>query len=153
MSHPYIGEIIRDLAMTASDNPADEALLIIGHGPSDAEDNVKELAILNEQAEWIKEDAGFDRILAANVQDDAPVEMREANVANIRKWVTDAQADGKKVIVKSTVLTEAGVIQKLKKDVEDLGVTFVDTGLMMHPRFIDWLNEVMAESLAAQSAN
>ena len=148
MSHPILGEILGDHAKAKSKDPSNELVLIMGHGPSEKEDNDIEIEILEGHAAEIKSRFGFSDVKVSNVQDDAPVEMREANVARLRGWVDDAKAEGKDVIVATTVLTEAGVLRKLEKDVEDLGVIFNDTGLMVHPRFADWLEETIQQSVA-----
>lgn len=147
MRHPIMGEIMRDHAKAVSTDAANELVIALGHGPSETEDNDKELAILEKHADFVKRDAGFSDVKVANVQDDAPDEMRAANVEKIRGWITEAKNAGKEVIVITTVLTEASVLRKLEKDVADLGVIFNDTGLMMHPRFTDWLDEAINQSM------
>ncbi len=148
MDHPIMGEILGDHAKAVSTDPANELVLIMGHGPSEKEDNDLEIEILEGHAAAIKSKFGFNDVKVSNVQDDAPVEMREANVARLRGWISDAKAEGKDVIVTTTVLTEAGVLRKLEKDVEGFGVIFNDTGLMVHPRFADWLEESIQQSVA-----
>jgi hypothetical protein len=148
MNHPIAGEILGDHAKAVSKDPANELVLIMGHGPSEKEDNDLEIEILERHAAAIKATHGFSDVKVSNVQDDAPVEMREANVARLRGWISDAKAQGKDVIVTTTVLTEAGVLRKLEKDVEGLGVIFNDTGMMVHPRFADWLDETIQQSVA-----
>ena len=147
MSHPIMAEIMRDHAKAASTDAANELVIALGHGPSETEDNDKELAILEKHADFVECEAGFSDVKVADVQDDAPDEMRAANVEKIRGWISEAKNAGKEVIVITTVLTESGVLRKLEKDVADLGVIFNDTGLMMHPRFADWLDEAIEQSM------
>jgi sirohydrochlorin ferrochelatase len=147
--HPIIGEILRDHAKAFSREPANEFLVIIGHGPSDPADNTLELVVLDKHAAMIKREVGFADVRVGNVQDDSPEEERAANVTRIRGWISEAKAHGQDVIVITTVLTAAGVLQKLQKDVEDLGVRFNPTGVMTHPRFSDWLEYAIQESIAS----
>jgi sirohydrochlorin ferrochelatase len=149
--HEIVGEILRDHAKASSREPANELVVIMGHGPSDPADNTLELAVLDKHAAMIKREVGFADVRVANVQDDAPVEERAANVTRIRGWISEAKAHGQDVIVITTVLTAAGVLKKLQKDVEDLGVTFNPTGVMIHPRFSDWLEFAIQESIESTS--
>ena len=66
----------------------------------------------------------------------------------IRGWVEEAKADGKDVIVVTTVLTAAGVMQKLENDTKDLGVRFNSAGMMTNARFSDWLDFAIEDTLA-----
>ncbi len=147
MPHPIVGEALRDHARAASRNPANEMLLIMGHGPADPADNQRELAVLDQHAAFIQKEVGFAEVRVVNVQDDAPIDWRAANVERLRGWVSQAKAQGRDVVVITTVLTAAGVMGKLQRDVEDLGVTFSDTGVMTHPRFPDWLEEAITASV------
>ena len=65
----------------------------------------------------------------------------------IRGWVNEAKVDGKDVIIVTTVLTAAGVMQKLENDTRDLGVRFSSAGLMTNERFSDWLKFAIEDTL------
>ncbi len=146
--HPLSGEILRDHAKALSKDPANELVIITGHGPQRKADNDQELEILQRHADFIKKDGGFYDVRPRNVQDDAPPQVRAENVKVIRSWVNEAKADGKDVIVVTTVLTAAGVLKKLENDTKDLGVRFSDAGLMTNERFGDWLNFAIEDTLA-----
>ena len=145
--HPLSGEILRDHARALSKDPANELVIITGHGPQRKADNDRELETLQRHADFVKADVGFWDVRPRNVQDDAPPQVRAANVKVIREWVTEAKAAGKDVIIVTTVLTAAGVMQKLENDTRDLGVRFNSAGMMTNPRFSDWLNIAIEETL------
>lgn len=146
--HPLSGEILRDHAKALSQDPANELVIITGHGPQRKADNDRELEILQKHADFIKADVGFYDVRPRNVQDDAPPQVRADNVAVIRGWVSEAKAEGKDVIVVTTVLTAAGVMKKLENDTKDLGVRFSSAGLMTNERFSDWLDIAVKDTLA-----
>jgi len=146
--HPLSGEILRDHAKTLSKDPSNELLIITGHGPQRKGDNDLELETLQKHADFIKADVGFYDVRPRNVQDDAPPQVRAENVEVIRGWVKEAKAEGKDVIVVTTILTAAGVMQKLENDTKDLGVRFNNAGLMTNERFSDWLNFAIEDTLA-----
>ena len=151
MPHPITGEILRDHAKELSKDPSNELVIITGHGPQRKADNDAELEILQKHADFMKEDVGFWDVRPRNVQDDAPPQVRADNVKVIRGWVEEAKAQGKDVIVVTTVLTAASVMEKLEKDTADLGVSFSSKGMMTNPRFNDWLNFAVEDTLETAS--
>jgi hypothetical protein len=145
--HPIVAEIMLDYAQEKSTDPANETLIILGHGPQSEEDNAKELEILARHAAWIKEQGGFNDVIFGNVQDDAPPQVRSENVAKLRAQAQRAIDGGDRVIAVHTSLTQSGVVKRLNKDINDLAA-FNDKGLMQHPRFADWIDEVVTASVA-----
>ena len=146
--HPLSGEILRDHARALSEDPANELVIITGHGPQRKADNDRELEILQRHADFMKADVGFYDVRPRNVQDDAPPQVRADNVEVIRGWVVEAKADDKDVIVVTTVLTAASVMQKLENDTKDLDVRFSSAGMMTNERFSEWLNFAIQDTLA-----
>ncbi len=147
MPHPLTGEILRDHAKALSQDPANELVIITGHGPQRIEDNDREVEILQTHANFMKENVGFYDVRPRNVQDDARPDIRANNVKVIRGWVEEAKADGKEVIVVTTVLTTASVMDKLENDTKDLGVRFSNAGMMTNEHFAEWLNFAVADTL------
>ena len=145
-----MARIMLDYARELSEDPANELVIIMGHGPQDAEDNQKELDILAGHAEYLKTEGGFVDVRYANVQDDAPPSVRAANVETIRAWAGQAMADGQQVIVVTTALTESGVVGRMKRDVEGVA-RFNSKGLMEHSLFVEWIDKVLGESMVAEN--
>jgi hypothetical protein len=145
-AHPIVGEIMLDYALEKSSDPAKEVVLIIGHGPQSKEDNEKELALLSVHAAFMKEQGGFADVIFGNVQDDSPPEVRAGNVAALRERVQAAIDSGYKVIAVSTSLTQSGIVKRLGDDIGDLA-DFNSKGLMLHPRFKDWIDQAVTASL------
>jgi len=145
-AHPIVGEIMLDYAKEMSTNPAKETVLVVGHGPQSAEDNEKELEILARQAAYIKEQGGFAGVIYGNVQDDAPTDIRKQNVAELRSRAQAAIDNGHTVISVSTSLTQSGIVKRLTEDFGDISA-FNNKGLTQHPRFADWIDLVVIESL------
>lgn len=151
-AHPLMAEIMLDHARENSTNPENELVIIMGHGPQSVEDNAKELEILSRHAAFLKEQGGFMAVKFANVQDDSPRAMRAANVAVIRGWAQEALDAGHEVLVVTTALTQSGVVKRMQRDVDGVAV-FNDKGLMQHPRFIEWIDEVVSGSTAQLTAD
>lgn len=144
-AHPIVASIMLDYVLEHSKDPANELVIIMGHGPQSKEDNDKELVILERHAEYVKTRGDFMDVKFANVQDDAPQAVRASNVATIRSWAQDAIDAGHDVIAVTTALTLSGVVGRMQRDVDGVA-TFIDKGLMEHPRFGEWIDAVVADS-------
>jgi sirohydrochlorin cobaltochelatase len=147
-AHPIMGEIMLDHALELSTDPANEMVIILGHGAMTPKENEMDLAIMAKHAEAIKKGGGFREVKRWNVQDDLPADQRAANVDKIHGWISAAQDQGMDVIVVTNVLTQSGVMRRLQKDVSGTGAKFSDQGLMQSPRFSDWINSAVEENIS-----
>jgi hypothetical protein len=147
-AHPIMGEIMLEHALQLSTDPSNELVIIMGHGPMTPKENEMELAIMAQHAKAIQEGGGFKDVKRWNVQDDLPPDQRAANVAKVRGWIKDARDQGMDVIVVTNALTQSGIIDRLKNDVDGTGAKFNDTGLMQNPRFSDWIAAAVKENLS-----
>jgi hypothetical protein len=145
--NPLVAEILLDYANELSTNPADEVVIIASHGPSEDADNQKQLALMENLARIVKEDGGFSAVEPATLQDDAPAEVRAANVANLRGMVEDAVADGKEVIVITNLIGAYTIQSKLRKDLEGLDYKFNAKGIVEHESFVEWIGDTVREQI------
>jgi hypothetical protein len=143
---PVVGQIMLDYAKEKSTEPANEVVLIVGHGPQSEEDNLKELEILAKHATFIKKSGGFADVIWGNVQDDTPPQVRQANVDKLRASAQAAIDKGQRVISVSTSLTQSGIVKRLGEDFGDI-TDFNNKGLSQHPAFAGWVETTVAESL------
>ncbi len=147
-AHPIMGEIMLEHALQLSTDPSNEMVIIMGHGPMTPKENEMDLAIMAKHGNAIQEDGGFKEVKHWNVQDDLPPDQRAANVAKVRGWIQDAQDQGMHVIVVTNALTQSGLMDRLKNDVDGTGAKFSDRGLMQNPRFSDWIKTAVEENLS-----
>jgi hypothetical protein len=138
---PFVAEILLDYATQISTDPANEVVIIVAHGPSDAGDNKKELALMDNLAKIVKEDGGFSDVLSATLQDDAPLEVRDANVAKLRGMIETARADGKEAILVTNLIGAYTIQSKLRKDLKGLDYKFNAKGMAQHDTFVEWIGE------------
>ena len=110
-------------------------------------ENEMDLAIMAKHAQTIQQGGGFKDVKYWNVQDDLPADKRAENVVIVRGWIQDARAQGMEVIVITNVLTQSGIMGRLKNDVEGTGAQFNETGLMQNPRFSDWIQAAVEENV------
>lgn len=149
---PIIGRILGENLKTASKDPANEVALLIMHGPERKEENDDELRNLAKLAAVARDVSGISEVFYGSLQDDAPAEIRAANVERMREWIAKANASGKKVLVEPVLLTASGrVAQKIGKDLSGLSYTFVDKGMIGHPLFAQWVRDTVAERTKPES--
>lgn len=144
---PIIGQILGENMKAMSRDPAKEAALLVMHGPENKAENEDELQNLGRLAAIVAQVTGISDIYYDSLQDDAPPAIRAANVQRMRDWITKARAAGKTVLVEPVLLTAGGrVSQKLRKDLDGLEYTFVDTGMIGHPLFSKWVQDTVADA-------
>jgi hypothetical protein len=146
--HPLITEMLYDSARSISIKPANEVLIIVGHGPEDQSDNGADLQILQAHVNRLKAQKQFADVRIINLQDDAIVPVRESNVRKLRGWIRQANTSGRKVLVVPIAAASFGVQQHIKTDLRGLQYTFAEKGLVENPRFMQWVDSVIK---AAQS--
>lgn len=138
---PFVAEILIDYADQISTDPANEVVIIVAHGPSETQDNLDQLALMDNLARIVKEDGGYSEVYSATLQDDAPLEIRDKNVAKLRGMIEKIQADGKESILVTNLIGAYTIQSKLRKDLKGLDYKFNAKGLVQHETFVDWIGE------------
>jgi len=143
--HPMASEMLFDHAIEISNKPDNELLIIIGHGPSEAQDNAIDLKQMAKHVDRIKEKGVFSDVKGHNLQDDAPEPYRSNNVKTIRGWIEEAVAEGKRVVMVGYLLSTRGIQHKIPEDFHGLSFTFNEKGLSVHPDFTKWIETSVRE--------
>ena len=149
--HPLVTEILLDYTMEKSENPENEVVILVAHGPEDVEDNEPDLAILQAHVDRIKAAQPFADVKVINLQDDAYPPIRKSNVKKLRRWITTAQRKEQDVIVTVIASASYGVQQHIVEDLRGLDYRFADKGLAEHPNYLKWLQAAVEERLAAEN--
>ena len=142
-----MGEIMLENAQALSSDPSNELVIIMGHGPMTPKENEMDLEIMAKHAAAVQKGGGFKDVKYWNVQDDLPADQRSVNVGKVRGWIADAKAQGMSAIVVTNVLTQSGIMKRLKNDVDGTGAEFNDAGLMQNARFSDWIEAAIDENI------
>jgi sirohydrochlorin cobaltochelatase len=142
-----ITDILYDHVKEVSKDPANEVVIIVGHGPEDVEDNVPDLEILSVHADRIADRDNFADVKIINLQDDAIPPIRESNVRKLRKWIKKADAKGQKVIVVAIAAASHGVQTHIRTDLRGLNYTFADKGMSEHSKYVEWMYSVIEDSI------
>jgi len=143
---PLIAEILLDHALELSNDPSQEWVIIAAHGPSFDDDNEIVLGELENLAKVMREDGDFVNVQGMTLQDDATPEVRDANVAKLRKLVSDANAAGHEVLIVTNLIGTRSIQSKLRKDLKGLDYKFNKKGIAEHPNFVEeWMAEAIRE--------
>ncbi len=149
---PLVAEILLDYATEISTDPKSEVVIIAGHGPTSAEDNEQEMKVLAGLAQLVKEDGGFAGVHGQTLQDDAPAEVRAANVQKLRALVTAAVKDNKRVLIVTNLISARSIQAKLRDDLKGLEFKFNAQGIAQHSNFMKWMNEGIRKELEKRAA-
>ncbi|MFQ5633715.1 MAG: hypothetical protein ACE5G3_00095 [Gammaproteobacteria bacterium] len=147
--HPLITDILYDHVKEVSKDPANELVVIVGHGPEDNEDNEPDLEILGAHVDRIKSRNEFADVRIINLQDDAIPPIRKSNVKKLRRWIRKADDKGQHVIVVAIAAASHGVQTHIRNDLRGLNYTFADKGMSEHPKYIEWLASAIDETTAS----
>jgi sirohydrochlorin ferrochelatase len=146
--NPLITEILYDNVKEVSKNPANEVVIIVGHGPEDIADNGPDLEILQVHVDRIAAKHEFADVKIINLQDDAIPAIRESNVRKLRRWVKQADQKGQTPIVVALAAASHGVQTHIRQDLRGLTYVFADRGLSESPKYVEWITSVIETALA-----
>lgn len=148
--HELITGILYDHIKEVSENPANEVVIIVGHGPEDIEDNIPDLEILQAHADRIAAKKEFADVQIINLQDDAIPAIRESNVRKLRRWVKQANKKGQTPVVVAIAAASHGVQTHIRQDLRGLDYVFADKGMSEHPQYIEWIASVIEAAIAGE---
>lgn len=134
--HPLFAAGLLARAEEVSEDPADETLILVGHGRGDDVINDLWLNNLQSLAEQMRAKGGdkFRAIHYGTWREDWP-EKRDESVRQIRELVTAATENGGRAILIPARTASGGPARRLLPDLE-----FVEAeGFAPHPLFTDWV--------------
>jgi len=104
------------------------------------------LALLERLATAVKERGGYSDAKWISLQNDAPREIRAANVARMHDWVSEANAQGKNVVIVTNLIAPRTIQNEINRDLSGLKYKFNSKGLTQHPLFEEWLRTSVADA-------
>ena len=69
--HPVVADVLADRAVSLSETPAHETVVLVAHGPNGDRDNARWLEAMEHVAKLLKERSGFLRVVTVTMRDDA----------------------------------------------------------------------------------
>ena len=145
--NPLAGEMLLDFADEIGEDPSNEVVLIVSHGPSYEEDNVRNLEMLSNLSRIIKEDGGYHEVQGFSLQDDATPELRKANVEKLRAKISEVTASGKEVLIVTNLMSTRSIQHKIREDLAGLDYKFNTRSITQHENFSKWIMETVRYKL------
>lgn len=140
--HQIIGEILASRARVLSTVPANEAVILVAHGPSPDDDNARWLADMAVLASVVRTSAAFRSVEFLTVRDDAEADVRDAATAELRALVTRHTAAGHRVLVVPLLMSFGGIERAIAKRLDGLTYVMAAQGLMPDDRLVAWVRAV-----------
>jgi sirohydrochlorin ferrochelatase len=138
--HPFVAQILLERARALSKNPAQETVVLVGHGPVDEEAEAAWLRTMRNLAASVAKNGGFRSVLCATLRDDAPEPVRKAAVADLRKRVERAALDSRAIVV-PYLIARGGVEDHIVVALKGLRYAWDAKPLMPHESLARWVLE------------
>ncbi len=145
-AHPITADILQTRARALSRNPAEEAVVIVAHGPGPDDDNQRWLQDMRGLAASIAGNVPFASIDCLTLRDDAPAAVRDAATAELRVLVSRRIAEGRRVLIVPLLMSFGGIERGIAQRLEGLPYTLADQALMPDDRLVTWVLEMAGSS-------
>lgn len=152
---PQLAAVLADRAHALADDPARQAVLLIGHGPNSSEDLAAWMARLRDIAGLVRE-RGFQDVRVALIQDDAPADVRAEAVRRARDIIELQAAATARAVVVVPVLISKGALGdvRIPHDLAGLPIVYSGEPLLPHgelARWVEWrVHEFRASGTVAR---
>lgn len=149
--HPIVADILYSRVKELSTNPANETVIIVGHGPNPEEDNKNWVKIMENLAAQIqqkqKKDGTSSRfIFSVTVRDDADKEIYEQAKEHLRGLVRQAGKQGD-VLVVPLLLSKGGVEKGIVKRLEGLNYKWSGNTLLPDPKIEEFIEVSVKDAI------
>jgi sirohydrochlorin ferrochelatase len=145
---PDAARVLAERAKALAQSPTEQALFLIGHGPSSIEDLAQWMRNLREIADTVRAVTGFRDVRTGLVQDDAPPAVRAEAVARVRDLIElQAAATGRPVVVVPVLISKGRLTSEtLPADLTGLPIAYSGEALLPHPALARWIEARVRET-------
>lgn len=137
--HPIVADILASRARSISQNPTQEALIIVAHGPTDDDDNRRWLLDMSSLATRIRAAERFASIDVLTLRDDAPKPVRDRATADLRALVLTRSQERRRVLIVPLLVSFGGVDRGLRERLKGMTYAMPDVGLVPDDRLVTWI--------------
>lgn len=137
--HPKVAEILTARAKALGNQPENEVVIVVAHGPVDEGSNRKWLADMSSLVARMKSETSFKRIEYMTVRDDAPEPIRSQATAELRSIVEKAKTENATALIVPLLLSYGGIEEGVKKRLEGLPYKMSHQGLLPDNRLAEWV--------------
>jgi hypothetical protein len=137
--HPIVADVLASRARAISRNPAQEALIIVAHGPNEEDDNRRWLEDMGSLASRVGQSEKFASIEYLTLRDDAPKPVRDAATEQLRGIVTRELSADRRVLIVPLLISFGGIERGLRERLDGLSYTLADAALVPDDRLATWV--------------
>ena len=137
--HPIVADILASRARSISQNPAQEAVIIVAHGPNDDEDNRRWLADMASLARRIRNTETYASVDYLTLRDDAPKPVRDMATTQLRELVLRRTEAGRRALIVPLLVSFGGIDRGLRERLDGLHYAMPDAGLVPDERLVTWV--------------
>jgi sirohydrochlorin ferrochelatase len=152
---PEMAHVLSRRALALANDPAKQALFLVGHGPNSAEDNALWMRNLRVVVDSVSAATGFRDVRVGLVRDDAPAEVRAEAVRGVRELIgLQHQLTGQPVVVVPVLISKGRVSrEKFMADLEGLDVVYTGEPLLPSPELAKWIESRVRETARGGAVN
>ncbi|MFN3532185.1 MAG: sirohydrochlorin chelatase [Candidatus Brocadia sp.] len=133
-----VAEILLERANELSTDPTKETVILVGHGPNNEKENRLWLNDMEKLAWFVHGKGGFKEVRVATWRSDAPKEIRDRAIQELRTMVQTSGKEGT-VIVVPHLLSSGGVEGEIVNALKGLAYVFNGKTLLPHGNITRWL--------------
>jgi sirohydrochlorin cobaltochelatase len=137
--HPLVADILTSRARSISRNPADEAVVIVAHGPVGDDENQRWLSDMASLATRVGQAERFAAVHYLTLRDDAPRPVRDRATAELRGLVTKHLDAGRRVLIVPLLVSFGGIERGLRERLGGLAYAMPAAGLVPDDRLVSWV--------------
>lgn len=152
---PEVARVLSDRALGLARTPAEQAVLIVGHGPNSAEDYAAWMKNLRPVADSVKTWGRFRDVRVELVRDDAPPAVRAEAVRRVRELIElQHLATGRDVVVVPVLVSKGSVSRdKVPADIKGTPSVYAGEPLLPHPAMVGWIESRVRQATAQPSVD
>ena len=152
---PEVARVLSDRALALARTPAQQAVLIVGHGPNSAEDYAAWMENLRTVADSVKTWGRFRDVRVELVRDDAPAPVRAEAVRRVRELIElQHLATGRDVVVVPVLVSKGSVSRdKVPNDIKGTPSVYGGEPLLPHPAMARWIESRVRQATSQTSVD
>lgn len=152
---PEVARVLAERALALAEDPARQALFIVGHGPNSSEDYAAWMSNLRPIADSVRAVTGFADVKVGLVQDDAPAAVRAEAVRRVREIIElQHQVTGRDVVVVPALISRGQIsLEKIPADLAGLPIVYSGDALLPHDGLARWIEARVAQTAAVMTAS
>lgn len=145
---PAVVPVLAARALALATEPTNQALFIVGHGPSTPDEYAIWMRQVRNLADSVQAATGFADVKAGLLWDDSPPPVRAEAVLRIRDLIALQHRATRRSVVVVPLLISRGRVsdEKIPADLAGLDIAYSGEGLLPHAVVSRWIEKRVAET-------